>query len=272
MTHYPLNPNPPPYTLNDYAAARDALLARIVAHLLADRRIAAAWLEGSFGRNEADRVSDLDLHLAIADSSSQSLCHHPKPRNAGAAAPERLALISTFGRPAVIHENHHNAPAGGSFSFVLYSTSAVMVDWVLTPLSMAIRSPESLLLFEKTTIPVLAYELPLAEEQSLTDVSERIAFFWMMAAVSCKYIIRQEDETVAWFFQVLQETLAEVDQLIHPLPNPAQKHLPASHAATLLDLCRQMNGLAQEASQNGIEVAPSPLAEISTLLSLSNPT
>ena len=262
--------NPPPLTLNDYAAARDALLARIVAHLLADRRVAAAWLEGSFGRNEADRVSDLDLHLAIADPGSQSLCSHPKPRNGYAgAAPERLALVSSFGRPAVIHENHPNAPAGGSFSFVLYSTSAVMVDWVLTPLSLAARLPESLLLFEKTAIPVLAYELPLAEEQPLTDVSERMAFFWMMAAVSCKYIIRREDETVAWFFQVLQETLAEVDRLTRPLINPAQKQLPASQAAILLELCSQMNNLAQEASARGIEISPAPLEEINTLLNLS---
>jgi hypothetical protein len=141
-----------------------------------------------------------------------------------------------------------------------------MVDWVLTPLSTAARPPESLLLFEKTAVPVLNYELPLAEEQPLNDVSERIAFFWMMAAVSCKYILRREDETVDWFFQVLQETRAEVDRLT----NPPQKQLHAAHAATLLDLCSQMNTLAQEASQKGIEVTPAPLEEINTLLNLSN--
>ena len=262
--------NPTLLTLNDYAAGRDILLARIVARLQADRRFAAAWLEGSFGRNEADRISDLDLHLAVADASSPTLCLHPKPRNAGAAA-ERLALISTFGHPAVIHENHNNAPAGGSFSFVLYSTSAVMVDWVLTPLSRAARLPESLLLFEKTAVPVRADELPLAEEQPLDDVSERIAFFWMMAAVACKYIIRQEDETAAWFFKVLRETLDEIDRLLHPLPTRIEDHLSASQAHTLLDLCSQMAPLAGEASQKGVEVTPAPLEEIKTLLHLSNP-
>ncbi len=258
-------------TLNDYAAGRDALLARLVAHLLADRRYAAAWLEGSFGRNEADRVSDLDLHVAVAGAGSQALCFHPQPRNAGAAAPQRLALISTFGRPAVIHENHHNAPEGGSFSFVLYSTTAVMVDWVLTPLSVAVRPPESLLLFEKRAVPILAYELPLAGEQPLNDVSERIAFFWMLAAVSCKYILRREDETVDWFFKVLQETLGEVDRLVRPVPNPIKEHLPTSQARSLLALCGQMNGLVQEASKKGFEVTPAPLDEINTLLNLSNP-
>jgi hypothetical protein len=260
-------------TLNDYAASRDALLLQIIERLQADRRVAAAWLEGSFGRNEADRVSDLDLHLAVEDADCATLCFHPVQRNAGAgSAAERLALVSTFGRPAVVHENHNNAPSGGSFSFVLYSTSAVMVDWALAPLVAAARLPESRLLFEKIAIPVRAVELPQAEAEACTDVSERIAFFWMMAAVSCKYIIRQEDETVAWFFQVLQETLAEVDRLIHPLINPPQKPLPASHAAALLNLCSQINVLAQEATGRGIEITPAPLEEINTLLRLSIPT
>jgi hypothetical protein len=183
-----------------------------------------------------------------------------------------LALISTFGRPAVIHENHHNAPEGGSFSFVLYSTTAVMVDWVLTPLSVAVRPPESLLLFEKTAVPVLSYELPLAGEQPLNDVSERIAFFWMMAAVSCKYILRREDETVDWFFKVLQETLGEVGRLVRPVPRLPEQPQPGSPAPTLLALCRQMNNLAQAASGKGFEVTPAPLEEINTLLNLSNPS
>jgi len=264
--------NAAPLTLDDYAAGRDALLANISAGLLADRRIAAAWLEGSFGRNEADRVSDLDLHLAVDNASSETLCFHPTPRNAGAgAAAERLELISTFGRPAVIHENHNNAPQRGSFSFVLYSASAVMVDWVLAPLATAARHPESRLLFEKTALPVLAVELPPAEKQPLTDIAERIAFFWMMAAVCCKFITRREDETVEWFYAVLQETLGEVAQLVHPAFQRGQKNLPASQPGVLLELCNQMNELSQEArrAKPGIEISPAPLEEINTLLNLA---
>jgi hypothetical protein len=265
--------NAAPLTLDDYAAGREALLANISAGLLADRRIAAAWLEGSFGRNEADRVSDLDLHLAVDNASCETLCFHPTRRNAGTgAAAERLALISTFGRPAVIHENHNNAPRQGSFSFVLYSTSAVMVDWVLVPLATAARHPESRLLFEKTSLPVLAVELSPAEKQPLTDVAERIAFFWMMAAVCCKFIARREDETVAWSFKVLQETLDEVDQLVHPAFSPAKKKHSASQPGALLELCNQMNELSQEARRGrpGSEISPAPLEEINTLLNLAN--
>ena len=111
---------------------------------------------------------------------------------------------------------------------------------------------------------------PQAEEQPINDVSERIAFFWMMAAVACKFITRREDETVEWFYKILQVTLSEVERLIHPTSNQEKKILPASQAQTLLGLCRQMNNLSQEALKRGFEITPAPLEEIKTLLNLSS--
>lgn len=43
-----------------------ALLEQLHQRLAADERIEAAWLAGSFGRGDADRYSDLDLHLLPA--------------------------------------------------------------------------------------------------------------------------------------------------------------------------------------------------------------
>lgn len=40
--------------------------------LVADQRIHAAWLEGSFGRGNADRYSDLDIHLLLAPAQWQA--------------------------------------------------------------------------------------------------------------------------------------------------------------------------------------------------------
>lgn len=39
--------------------------------ILEDERIRAAWLEGSFGRGNADRYSDVDLHLLLAPESEE---------------------------------------------------------------------------------------------------------------------------------------------------------------------------------------------------------
>lgn len=43
-----------------------AYIGALVAKATADPRIKALWLEGSFGRGDSDRYSDLDLHLLLA--------------------------------------------------------------------------------------------------------------------------------------------------------------------------------------------------------------
>ena len=60
-----------------HAAARDALLERIVAALRADERFVAAWLRGSFGRGDDDELSDLDLDVVLRDADAPVLCARP---------------------------------------------------------------------------------------------------------------------------------------------------------------------------------------------------
>jgi len=186
-----------------------------------------------------------------------------------------MALITTLGQPAVIHENHANAPAGGSFSFALYAGSGLMVDWILTPRSTAHRPVQTRLLFDKVGIPVLsteALESPLARAG---QAAERIAFFWMMAAVTCKYINRAEDVKVQWFLDVLKETQDEVQRLLagdawdgkySPGISLAMSRL--DQAAALRQLCTRMEKLAVQASHLGAEIPASPLPEINILLDL----
>ena len=64
--------------LRAYLLSREALLQRITEELSGDERFVAAWLSGSYGRNEADEVSDLDLSLVVADSHSKLLCNRPE--------------------------------------------------------------------------------------------------------------------------------------------------------------------------------------------------
>jgi predicted nucleotidyltransferase len=45
-------------------------LDQLKSYLKADRRICAAWLEGSLGRGDADRYSDVDLHLLVDASAA----------------------------------------------------------------------------------------------------------------------------------------------------------------------------------------------------------
>jgi hypothetical protein len=263
-----------PTSLTAYTAERDLLLSRIIETLSSDARIAAAWLEGSFGRGEADEVSDLDLHLAIEDAFSERLCFHHGQANAGTIA-ERMALIAAFGQPAILHENHANAPAGGSFTFVLYAGSGLMVDWILTPRRTALRPLQSRLLFDKAGIPVLLPEAPESPQERAEHASERIAFFWMMAAVTCKYIKRAKDVKVQWFLDVLKETQDEVEVLVagdawdgNYSPDISLAGSRSEQAAALRRLCVKMEELAEQAANLGAAVPPSALPEINILLDL----
>lgn len=47
-------------------------ITAVTARAAADERLRAAWLEGSFGRGNADRYSDLDIHLLLADDAIEA--------------------------------------------------------------------------------------------------------------------------------------------------------------------------------------------------------
>ncbi|WP_309569796.1 hypothetical protein [Deinococcus sp.] len=47
---------------------RDSFLSDLQAAVASDPRLRAAWLEGSLGRGSADRYSDVDLHLLVAEA------------------------------------------------------------------------------------------------------------------------------------------------------------------------------------------------------------
>ena len=106
--------------LQAYADRRDAFLLRVVHDLKQDDRFVAAWLAGSFGRGEADLVSDLDLHVVITDDYAQTLLEKPAMVWAS-STPERMALIRRYGEPVILHENHWNAICEGTFTYCEYA-------------------------------------------------------------------------------------------------------------------------------------------------------
>ena len=122
-----------------YVQAREALLLSITETLKRDERFVAAWLAGSYGRGEQKWFSDLDLHVVVANEYSELLC--AQPWSVGAkTTEERLVLVKQFGEPAIIYDAHANNTIGGTFTYVLYRESAINVDWMLIPQSMAHRN------------------------------------------------------------------------------------------------------------------------------------
>jgi predicted nucleotidyltransferase len=93
-------------SLETYRQGREALLAKIVTELSNDERFVAAWLTGSYGRNNEDKVSDLDLRLVVAEPYSELLCRRQE-QVSHRTTQERFELFSRFGSPVLIHENLH---------------------------------------------------------------------------------------------------------------------------------------------------------------------
>ncbi|HVA89756.1 MAG TPA: nucleotidyltransferase domain-containing protein [Chloroflexota bacterium] len=200
------------------AAERDQLLQTVLDGLRADSRFVAAWLGGSLGRGVADAVSDLDLIVVVTEAASAILCARPEPRGYG-ATPARQELFARFGGVSFVYESHNNAPAGGTFSTVIYETAQV-VDWTLLPRAMAERPPDTHLLFGIAGIRVQTppAAVPAAERAALAV--ERIGFFWLMMSVAAKYIIREDSVYVNTLLDGQRRLLQEVRAITRGATEP----------------------------------------------------
>lgn len=261
--------------LKAYSQSREVLLTGIITELSSDERCMAAWLTGSYARNDADEVSDLDITLVIAEPYSEILCSRQE-QVSHKTTPERLALFSKFGKPALIHENNNNAPNCATFTFVLYAESNVMVDWVLVPFRQANRPYVSRLLFEKINIPVSSPPEPDDLEKSRKHVAEQWAFFWMMAAITIKYSIREDHVFVTHWLEVLHGIYEEIENQIKRITTPYKRGSLTQVQPTrekqiesLRKLIERMQELQPKITEFTEAELATPLAEIEYLFSLA---
>jgi hypothetical protein len=260
--------------LTNFANARDELLARLVEELAAEPQFIAAWLTGSFGRSAADAISDLDLNIVLSAEAAESLCVSPW-RSAGQTTPARLALFSRFGRPVIVYEAHDNAPTpGGTMTTVIYD-SGLIVDWFLLPQAEARQPARARLLFARQPIPPAA--LPLAEGpiERGRRASHQLGYFWMMAAIIVKWIVRGNAvevnnwlATLGWLVEDVRRLLAGEPEVFRPRPAFSLKLLPAEQAAALRALCREMSALMPLVAELGGYVPKEPMAAVEARLAL----
>ena len=262
--------------LESYRDGRDHFLLSIVDSISRDERFVAAWLTGSFSRNEADSLSDIDLSLVVSEAYSPSLCMRLDQVSAQ-TSPERYSLFSQFGTPALIHENNNNAPEGGTFTFVLYAESAFMVDWVLIPQTKAKRPFLSKLLFDAVGIPISSSTRDENLEKRKKSVAEQWAFFWMMTAITTKYVIRGDGVFAAQWIENLHSIVQEIERQINDEPWSYKRGSLSQLQATrekqiesLKQLCTKMQHLRPRVIEfTGSDVLL-PRDEIETLFSFVN--
>src|SRR5712691_7787745 len=127
-------------TRSAMAQERAEFLDHLAAILRGDVRVVAAWIGGSIGRGEADALSDIDIHLAVADEHCALLND------------QRHAFVAEFGEPILIQEAPQNAPPGGAFQLVLYRglTAPIEVDFSWRPASTAALPERAVVLFDRS--------------------------------------------------------------------------------------------------------------------------
>jgi hypothetical protein len=225
-----------------------------------DERFVAAWLTGSIGRGDLDDLSDIDLSVVVGGRHAGQLCRRPCQVGAGTTS-ERLDVISRLGRPAVIHENHHNAPPAGSFTSCIYADSGVMIDWVFIPVLHATRPHASHLLFDHFGVPVAEPPSPPTDAERASQLSEQSAFFWIMTRPVSKALRRDDLVQFHTLLDALARTVEDVERLLAGEPGSYQRgsrvRLLTSddeRRAFLARLCSRMEALHPEIIANGAPV------------------
>lgn len=209
-------------------AEREALLQQIIRLLDMDECVVAAWLYGSLGRNDADALSDIDVHVVVADAHIHNL-------NA-----DRHAYVARIGSPILIQDAPQNAPLGGAYLLVMYegSVGPIQVDWTWQPESQAHLPSDVRVLFNRAQ---LAPESPIHPNgQALADeLTNRAVFFWMMIQIAGKKIARQELWATLIVLNHVQQTLDTIKWLLNltmksPFPENRRTSRPPNTPSELI--------------------------------------
>lgn len=189
-------------------AERAELLTRLVALLECDEHVTAAWLAGSFGRGEADVLSDLDLWVVVADA------HLPSTAEARRAYAARLAP------PVLTLEAPANAPPDGAYLLAMYAGAAgpQVVDWVWQPRSRAHVPRAAQLLLTRAELPAEEPPSSPTAEERAARLTHRIAFCWMMLPVIAKHIVRRQPWAVIEQLSLVHRTLDGIHLLLDEQP------------------------------------------------------
>jgi len=257
-----------------HSAERDRMLAAAIEVLTADDRFVAAWLSGSFGRDEQDGLSDVDITVVVADEFAERVCHRPHQVGAG-TTPERRAVLQSIGEPAIVMENHYNAPDGGAFTACVYA-SGVTVDWTFVPAVNAARSADTRLLFDTVEIPAAPLPATMTDAERAQRLSEQTAFFWMMIVPTSKARLRGDGVAFHEMLEMLYGVTADVERLLRHEPWRYRRQSRAPFSTTVAEqqeavraICERMDALAPSIVAAGALVPESSMRAVAPWLDAS---
>ena len=150
-----------------------------------------------------------------------------------------------------------------------------MVDWVLISQSKASRPYQSKLLFDKVGVPVSSVHTEHLVQRK-KSVAEKWAFFWMMTAVTIKYILRDDRVFVTQWIENLHALIRDMERQMNGEPWKYTRGslsllqtTPEKQIESLKRLCKRMQELQLKVEEFTESQPLIPLAEIEILLSLA---
>jgi len=179
--------------LREHRKDRDTLLASLTASLQNDPRVRAAWLWGSFGRGEADDLSDLDPWIIVADEF------------VGEMGAGLKCFAEQTGNYITGGEAPRNGPPGGGFFSSLHAGrhGLLHLDCYWQPQSAVNAIPERAVLFDRLSEPMTPPPVTSLPEKTpvLTEEQERIedgiGFAWLMFSIAAKTLARYPDSDMS---------------------------------------------------------------------------
>jgi hypothetical protein len=215
---------------------RTSLLQRARVAIEEDARVGAVWLQGFCARGDTDELSDLDLTVVVCDEVVNAVAGSPsRPTDYRRVldSPRGRWVAQVAGTPLLLLEAPQNAPAGGAFltSFIAGVAGPQQVDWEWLPQSSARRPRESLLLFDRTGIP-LESEPPEVAESGLSPdrtpfevAAHAVPWFWATLMWNAKHAARSPRDTHMPMLRQTVGAVGDVEQFLDP-----DKRAPAGEA------------------------------------------
>lgn len=242
---------------------QEVLLQRVITFLRADERVVAAWLFGSRGRGSADALSDLDLWVIVQDEVIEEICT------------ERQAYVAQISEPVLLLDSEQNAPKGGAYLMALYpgQEGVQQVDWYWQKQSDASFPRQAVILFSHGNIPQDSRleqldppgtEKPLSQEAQIAQVTALNKFFWVMANIAVKSMVRHQSWTAINHLERLRGLIDSTKVLLGLSTQQAGREewrstiLPPVHAleqlAMLREITAEMEQLTPVIEQRGGKV------------------
>lgn len=241
--------------LREYREDRDTLLALLTASWRSDARIRAALLWGSFGRGDADDLSDLDPWLLAADEAAAEMGQVLRQY-----AQQTGSLILAMDTP------QHAPPGGGFMSFLHEGRHGLLqVDCYWQPVSTVLDKANYTVLFDRQAKAYAGQEhprpIPLEEVLGLqAEVEHGLYFAWFMFLITAKSLARDAVSDLSLMFYPklgLEEAAARLGQADLLTPEDwAVPELPEEKVERLRHLVSKTEQLRVAANAQGCVFSP----------------